>query len=473
VTARFDYFAIVAGMRTGSNLLEELLAAHPQIRCHGELFNPHFVGAPGQDDALGISRRARDEDPRRLLAAVAIAPARIAGFRVFDGHDERAIECVLADPRCAKIVLTRNPVDSYVSLAIARQTGQWWLGDLASARRAKMRFDPEEFARFLDQVTAFRRRVRKSLQKSGQTAFHLDYEDLGDTDVISGLYAFLGVDPLPRPQRTRTKAQNPEPLAEKVTNPRTMRMALSRLDPFQTDRIPDFETPRGAGVSGYRVASGAPVMFQPVGLVAVEEVDGWLAAIGGGRSPERGLGQQPLRAWMRRYPGHRRIAVVEHPLTRLHDAFSRVILPVGLPDYEELRHILVRHHRVALPDDPADPGYDAIAHKAAFGAFVGFVRGNLGAQTGLRPHPAWASQTTLLQGISRFAPPDLVIRRESLGPSLDRLSDDLGLPRTAPGTPVPGAAPAPLSEILDGALIADVAAAYRKDFVMLGYSWKG
>jgi hypothetical protein len=145
---------------------------------------------------------------------------------------------------------------------------------------------------------------------------------------------------------------------------------------------------------------------------------------------------------------------------------------LGPPDYEELRHILVRHHRVPLPDDPADAGYDAMAHKAAFGAFVGFVRGNLGGQTGLKPDPAWASQTTLLQGICRFAPPDFVLRRENLGPSLDRLSDDLGLPRATPGIPAPGNAPVQLSEIVDDALIADVAAAYRKDFVTLGYSPK-
>ena len=470
MTGRFDYFAIVAGMRTGSNLLEELLAAHPQISCHGELFNPHFVGEPDKDDALGISRRARDEDPGRLLAAVSIVPDRIGGFRIFDGHDERAIEAVLANPRCAKIVLTRNPAESYVSLKIARQTGQWWLGDLGSARRARVRFDPEEFARFLDETAAFRQRVRRALQTTGQTAFQIDYDDLGDAEVISGLYAFLGVDPLPRPRRTRTKAQNPDPLSAKVTNPQTMRVALSRLDPFQTDRIPDFEVPRGAGVASYRVAAGAPVLFQPVGLVARDEVDGWLAAISGGRAPEHGLGQQPLRAWMRRHPGHRRIAVVEHPLTRVHDAFVRVILPTGLPDYEELRHILVRNHRVPLPDDPADPGYDEAAHRRAFLAFLGFVRGNLGGQTGLRPDPAWASQTVLLQAMCRFAAPDVVIRREDLARALDRLSDDLGLPRAAPGIAPSGVAPVPLSAILDEAVHEAVAAAYRRDFVTLGYS---
>jgi LPS sulfotransferase NodH len=473
VKGRFDYFAIVAGMRTGSNLLEELLAAHPQISCHGELFNPHFVGAPGQEDALGISRRARDEDPTRLLSAVSVAAARISGFRIFDGHDERAIETVLANPRCAKIVLTRNPADSYISLKIARQTGQWWLGDLGSARRAKVRFDAEEFAVFLDGISAFRHRVRRALQRTGQGAFQIDYDDLGEAEVISGLYAYLGVDPLPRPQRTRSKAQNPDPLVSKVTNPQAMRVALSRLDPFQTDRIPDFEVPRGAGAATYRVAARAPVMFQPVGLVAREEVDGWLAAISGGEAPSQGLRQQPLRAWMRRNPGHRRIAVVAHPAVRLHDAFARVILPTGLPDYEELRDILVRRHRVPLPDDPSDSGYDAEAHKAAFVAFLGFVRGNLGGQTGLRPDPAWASQTTLLQAISRFAPPDIVIRREALAQALDRLSDDLALPRAAPGVASGGAAPVPLSAILDDDMREAVAAAYRRDFLTLGYSRTG
>ena len=456
-------------MRTGSNLLEELLSAHPQIRCHGELFNPHFVGEPGKDDALGISRRARDEDPGRMLAAVSVIPGAIGGFRIFDGHDERAMDAVLHNRRCAKIVLTRNPAESYVSLAIARQTGQWWLGDLGSARRAKVRFEPEAFARFLDETASFRQRVRRTLQTTGQAAFQIDYDDLGDADVISGLYAFLGVDAHQPPRRTRTKAQNPDPLAEKVTNPTAMRNALSRLDPFQTDRIPDFEAPRGAGVTGYRVAVGAPVMFQPVGLVARDEVDGWLEAVSGGRAPEHGLGQQPLRAWMRRNPGHRRIAVVEHPLTRIHDAFVRVILPTGLPDFEELRDILVRTHHVPLPEDPTDPGYDASAHKAAFLAFLGFVRGNLGGQTGLRPEPAWASQTGLLQAMSRFAPPDLVIRREDLIPSLDRLSDDLGLPRAVPRIVAAGAASVPLSAIVDESVHEAVAAAYRRDFVTLGY----
>ncbi|MGI1662111.1 nodulation protein NodH [Palleronia sp. KMU-117] len=470
MTARFDLFAIVAGMRTGSNLLEEILSAHPGISCHGELFNPAFVGAPGQDGALGIARRARDEDPTKLLAAVAAIPDAIGGFRIFDGHDERAIEAVLSNPRCAKIVLTRNPAESYVSLKIAQSTGQWWLGDRASARRAKARFDAEEFGRFLEASGAFRRRVLRALQVTGQTAFHLDYADLADAEVIAGLHAFLGVPPLPRPHKTRSKAQNPAPLAEKVTNPKVMRAALARIDLFDIDRIPGFEPPRGAGVPGFRVADGVPVMFMPVGLVAQAEVDGWLRAVGGGAAPQTGLSQQDLRAWMRRNPGHRRITVVEHPATRIHDAFSRVILPKGVPGYEDLRDTLVHHQGVPLPDDPSDPGYDGAAHRAAFLAFLDFVRGNLGGQTGLRPHASWASQASLLSAISGFAPPDLVLRREDLARSLDRLADDLGLSPAPLGDVPPSASPVPVEEILDDVVNNAVAAAYRRDFVHFGYA---
>jgi hypothetical protein len=469
VKGRFDFFAILAGMRTGSNLLEEILSAHPGISCHGELFNPHFVGAPGQEDALGISRRARDEDPGRLLAAVAATPDRIAGFRIFDGHDERAIGSVLGDSRCAKIVLSRNALDSYLSLKIARLTGQWWLGDLGSARSGRVSFDAAEFDGFLEARAGFRRKVRRSLQLTGQTAFHLDYDDLRDAEVISGLYAFLGCGPFPPPVRTRTKAQNPAPANEKVRNPRAMRTALSRIDPFDPDRIPDLEPERGPGVRAFRVGADVPVMFMPVGHVARVEVDDWMTRVSGGDAPATGLGQQALRAWMRARPGHRKIAVVEHPASRIHGAFSHLILPTDLPEYEEKRHILVRQYGVPLPEDPADPGYDAAAHRAAFLAFLVFVRGNLGGQTGLRPDAAWASQSGLLQGISGFAPPDVLIRKENLGPGLQRLSDDLGLTHAQPGPAGEGTAPVALSDILDQSVLEAVHAAYRRDFILLGY----
>jgi len=112
---RFDYFVVFAEMRTGSNFLETNLNAIEGLACHGEAFNPHFIGYPNKTDLLGISREARDKDPLKVIGALRDEPGALRGFRFFYDHDPRALDIVLDDPRCAKIILTRNPLDSYRS----------------------------------------------------------------------------------------------------------------------------------------------------------------------------------------------------------------------------------------------------------------------------------------------------------------------------------------------------------------------
>ena len=58
-------------------------------------------------------------------------------------------------PRCAKIVLTRNPVDSYVSRKIAQATGQWKLTNVKRRKDSTVRFDAEEFEGHLARLQAF------------------------------------------------------------------------------------------------------------------------------------------------------------------------------------------------------------------------------------------------------------------------------------------------------------------------------
>src|SRR5690606_9672304 len=66
----FDYFVVLAEMRTGSNLLESNLNAFDGIHCHGELFNPGFINAPGTDSYKGVTFAQREADPWRLMMAV-------------------------------------------------------------------------------------------------------------------------------------------------------------------------------------------------------------------------------------------------------------------------------------------------------------------------------------------------------------------------------------------------------------------
>ena len=83
--ADFDSFVVFAEMRTGSNFLEANLNALDGVTCHGEAFNPHFIGYPNRDDILGVTMATRDADPDRLLAAIR-AEAGLSGFRYFNDH---------------------------------------------------------------------------------------------------------------------------------------------------------------------------------------------------------------------------------------------------------------------------------------------------------------------------------------------------------------------------------------------------
>ena len=114
-------------------------------------------------------------------------------------------------PACAKIILTRNPLESYVSLKIAQATGQWKLtnsrrtsADAESAvRRGGVRGASGATAGVSADAAA-------GLQRTGQTAFYLDYEDIGDLDVLNGLAAFLGVEGRLAAADGTLKKQNPE-----------------------------------------------------------------------------------------------------------------------------------------------------------------------------------------------------------------------------------------------------------------------
>ncbi len=105
--AQFDYFVVFAEMRTGSNFLETNLNAIDGLACHGEAFNPHFIGYPNSTEVLGVDQATRDHDPKRLLREIRKTPDDLSGFRYFHDHDPRIFDKIVDDPKCAKIVLTR------------------------------------------------------------------------------------------------------------------------------------------------------------------------------------------------------------------------------------------------------------------------------------------------------------------------------------------------------------------------------
>ena len=76
----FDAFVVFAEMRTGSNFLEANLNAFDGLTCHGEAFNPHFIGYPNRDSLLGLTEAERNADPMALLARIRESTTRLAGL---------------------------------------------------------------------------------------------------------------------------------------------------------------------------------------------------------------------------------------------------------------------------------------------------------------------------------------------------------------------------------------------------------
>ncbi|MEQ8365322.1 MAG: nodulation protein NodH, partial [Roseicyclus sp.] len=140
---RFEAFVLFAEMRTGSNYLEASLNELPDVDCLGEIYNPTFMGHHNTFEMFGYDMDRREADPLGLVDAMIAGTDGLPGFRLFHDHDDRVVDRVLSDPKFAKIILTRNPLDSYVSRKIATATGQWRLTDMKHQRSAQIRFDAE------------------------------------------------------------------------------------------------------------------------------------------------------------------------------------------------------------------------------------------------------------------------------------------------------------------------------------------
>lgn len=462
---RFTHFVILADMRTGSNLLEETLNQVDGLRCHGEVFNPIHIGGPKKEAVLGTTKSERDADPLALLDKLKAEPG-LSGFRFFHDHDPRVLPVVLADACCAKIVLSRNPVESYVSLLIARDTGEWRTGAVLDETVSKPRFEREKFEAYLDQRAGFQRDVVRALQVSGQSAFHLDYEDLQSVEVVNGLLTYLGLPGRITRISGKLVPQNPGPLSGKVANFADLEETVRQVDWAALSRLPNFEARRGPGVARAVAAADAPVLYLPLPHDEDAEVQDWLSGLGRGGLAE-GFTQGSLRHWLRDRPGRRIFTVVRHPLLRAHAVFRRVLgdealegLRIGLEEAWGMPHVQLD----AAADLPVE------TERAAFLSFLRFVRANLNGQTPVQQNPLWASQMSVLQGMAQFALPDLIAREETLASDLGHLALTVGLTPPTVGLERRDTKPRrALARITDKTVEAAALVAYSRDYQFLGY----
>ncbi|QBY02036.1 nodulation protein NodH [Rhodophyticola sp. CCM32] len=468
---RFDAFVIFAEMRTGSNYLEATVNEFTDLDCLGEVFNPTFMGHQKTFEMYGIDMAAREKNPLRLYDALLQNTDGLPGFRFFHDHDARVLDRVLPDPRVAKIILTRNPLESYVSRKIAAATGQWRLTDMKHQRKAgKIRFVPAEFEEMLDQLQQFQLRLQNGLQRSGQTAFYIAYDDINDLDVINGMARFLGAKEDIAAANSKLKRQNPSDLRQKVENYDEMAATVSALDRFDLTRTPNFEPRRHPGVPGFYALPETGLLFMPVKGSVVEPVIRWMAGLEGIAPDDlkTRMNQKELRQWLRKHVGHRSFTILRHPVVRAYDVFNRHILPSDPPGYTDARRVLRKMYGLPIPAKGLVDGYGVEDHKAAFLAFLAFLKGNLQGQTSLKVDPAWATQTAILQGMAGVTLPDQLIREEDMADALPVLAAGLGH-EGAGFDAVDAEAPFPLTAIHDDAVEDAAMQVYRRDYLNFGY----
>jgi LPS sulfotransferase NodH len=458
--SRFHSFVIFAEMRTGSNLLEANLNALPGVHSHGEVFNRYILGKKDRAELFGITMEERDRDPRPLLRRLREETDGLPGFRFFHDHDLRILDDVLPDPGCAKIILTRNPLESYVSWKIAQATDQWKLTHPKRLKTAKVRFDVPEFLKHLQDIQAFQLLLLQSLQTTGQTAFYLDYEDLGSVEVLNGLAAFLGLEARVKQLDDTLKKQNPGPLEDKLENPEALAEAIAAVDVFNLGRTPSFEPRRAAGVPTAVASDFASLLFFPIRSGPETIIRDWFARLG---PTSDGFEQKSLRQWKRKHPGHRSFTILRHPLLRAHVAFRRKIV---LGEAQDLRRILINGFLAEL-QPPGEPFATPDAERAAFLIFLNYCRLAVGGQTGARVDPSLASQTALVQGFASFQPLDYLLREDRLGEGLAMLATEMGINDPSLPRSVDEAA---LLSIWDPTLEAAAAEAYQRDYVGFGFS---
>ncbi|MEL0436943.1 nodulation protein NodH [Phycobacter sp. K97] len=472
----FDYFVVFAEMRTGSNFLEANLNALDGVVCHGEAFNPKFIGYPNRTEILGVTQDQREAEPTELIERIRAQPDVLGGFRYFHDHDPRVFDLVLEDPRCAKIVLTRNPLDSYISKKIARETGQWKLTNVKRRKEAQVDFDAVEFARHLSELQEFQVRLLNRLQEGGQTAFYVAYEDLQSVKVMNGLAKWLGVSSRLTALDDSLKRQNPAPTLSKVSNPDDVALAMAEMDQFNLTRTPNFEPRRGPAVPGYVAAAKSPLLFLPVRGGPAGAVAAWLAALDDVEPDEliTGMNQKQLRQWKARNRGFRSFTVLCHPAERIHEVFCHRILNSGPGSYGGIRETLRRRFKVPLPKDVLDGTYARDDHRLAFEAFLAFVKSNLAGQTSVRVDAEWASQSQAVSGFAELASPDFVLREAELQQDLPALAQRFGKDSAPVFRKAEPTGPYGLEDIYDADLEQVISTIYQRDYLVFGFGpWRG
>ena len=249
-------FVVLATPRSGSNWLCSLLDSHPDMLCHHELFNPDGIH-------LALSQRGRDLDfgntvIRDRAPATLLARAwshglghKAVGFKLNRGQAPTILKLVLADPDVRKVVIRRdNRIRSFVSERLAEASGEWesYAGRKLSKAQPPLLVVPSVLLHHVAENRAYYDAIEADLASSGQEAFHVTYERVGDPLTQRRLLKYLKVVP-DNILKAGTRRQNPAPLRMLIANFEELAKALQGSD-LEKDLFSEDGSPSAIGGAG-------------------------------------------------------------------------------------------------------------------------------------------------------------------------------------------------------------------------------
>ena len=214
-------FVILCHARTGSNYVVHMLAQHPELTAHNELFSEDAIfHANGTiEDATIMAQR--DAQPIAYLRRVmSECQTPVFGFKHLLFNSEAIIEYVTKGDYHVIILERANILAHYSSMQIAHQTGQWTLyKEQAAVAGSKLVWDEAEFEVYRQEYVEAYAELHERAVKHGAPCLVLEYVDLFSRTTLSRIFNFLGVSDDVNIKLDVIRKQNTAQITQRYTEP--------------------------------------------------------------------------------------------------------------------------------------------------------------------------------------------------------------------------------------------------------------
>jgi LPS sulfotransferase NodH len=222
-------FVIIGRQRSGTTLLRHALSRHPNVICHGEIFNRNGMrGLKGRArKVLPSLATLRESDPIAFLDHFLAAHDRgRVGFKLLLRQNQTVMSEIIRRQWPLIILRRQNLLARYSSHMIAKSTGQHCVRNGTTVIREQLTFNAAEFERYCRQDNNLWRSEYEDIGIP-KKILDLDYCDVAFGDGLARCFEFLGLEPMevaPCLQKL-----NSSDIVSRFTNPDDVLAYLARV----------------------------------------------------------------------------------------------------------------------------------------------------------------------------------------------------------------------------------------------------